>query len=562
MQRRLAAILAADVAGYSRLLGEDEAGTLAALRQLRNELFRPAIAGHRGKLVKSMGDGWLIEFASAVDAVNCALQVQDRLVGNPIIKLRIGIHIGDVVHEDEDIFGDGVNIAARLQEIATPGGVMISDSTYGSLDGTLTPSFDDDGPHELKNIKRPVQTWVRGLREQTGPGEAAASPARPAGFPALAIQPVETSDARAEVRELAAALSFDAANYLSAPEWLDAAIAETAEAPDYSLQATLRARGDRLRLDVRLSSPSDPQIWLGKFDGDLGDSFDWQDQTGEAIAKAVIDRIAAAEMERLSAESEDALTAEECLLLGIVGWDAIDGSGSGFAAGLRLCRLAIEKDADLRIAYDWGVALIGAAISLGFQSHITDFLADLDNWAAKIQVGPSAAGGFHSMAVLAGTALNLDAAQRRLWVGEQLRLSPFDSAALAACGMSFVYLGEPEAALDCFTKSRRFGDYGIMAGAVPVGMAIAYVMLGKDEAAADLAERAMIRTPGYSAVYRAMASACGHLGRTEEARQSVETLLALVPGETVTAVRARSGYADNAFANRYLDGMRLAGLPD
>ena len=128
MTRRLAAILAADVIGYSKLMGEDEAGTLTALRRLRIEVFAPAVASKRGKIIKSMGDGWLVEFTSAEDAVTCAMHVQDRLTTDPTIKLRIGLHTGDVVHQDEDVFGDGVNIAARLEEISPHGGVAISDA--------------------------------------------------------------------------------------------------------------------------------------------------------------------------------------------------------------------------------------------------------------------------------------------------------------------------------------------------------------------------------------------------------------------------------------------------
>ena len=147
MRRRLAAILAADVVGYSSLVGEDQEATLIALRQFRSELFDPAIAGHRGKIVKSMGDGWLVEFLSAADAVTCAMHIQDRLVGHDVFKLRIGIHIGDVLYEAQDIMGDGVNVAARLEAFAEAGAVAISESTYFSLDGTLRPSFDDNGTH-------------------------------------------------------------------------------------------------------------------------------------------------------------------------------------------------------------------------------------------------------------------------------------------------------------------------------------------------------------------------------------------------------------------------------
>ena len=172
--RKLAAILAADVAGYSKLMGEDETGTLAALRELRQGLS-DAVVARGGDLVKSMGDGWLVEFASVVDAVNCALQVQENLVNHETIKLRIGIHIGDIVHEDEDIYGDGVNIAARLQEIAEPGSVALSGRARDFLDGKLAVLFRDVGDKQLKNIAEAVRVFVSGDNEtdQTPSVEAA-----------------------------------------------------------------------------------------------------------------------------------------------------------------------------------------------------------------------------------------------------------------------------------------------------------------------------------------------------------------------------------------------------
>ena len=157
--RKLAAILAADVVGYSRLIAEDEARTLDALRALRRESFEPLVTEHRGEVVKRMGDGWLVSFVSVVDAATCAIQVQERLAGHDRIKLRIGVHLGDIVHEDEDIYGDGVNIAARLQEIAEPGSVMISGTAYESIVGRLDSKFEDAGEQSLKNIARAVRAW-------------------------------------------------------------------------------------------------------------------------------------------------------------------------------------------------------------------------------------------------------------------------------------------------------------------------------------------------------------------------------------------------------------------
>ena len=167
IQRRLAAILAADVVGYSRLMGEDEAGTLSALRHLRTNIFAAAVDAHRGRIVKSMGDGWLVEFASVVEAVTCAIEVQEGLVGHESIKLRVGVHLGDITHEEEDIFGDGVNIASRLQEIARPGGIVISDMARRSIDGKLAATFVDLGVQNLKNIAEPIKVYGWGMTAVT-----------------------------------------------------------------------------------------------------------------------------------------------------------------------------------------------------------------------------------------------------------------------------------------------------------------------------------------------------------------------------------------------------------
>jgi adenylate cyclase len=190
MRRRLAAVLSADVVGYSTLTERDADSTLTALRRLRREVFGPAIAARRGRLVKSMGDGWLAVFDAATDAVEAAMQTQDRLVEEPLVRLRVGVHLGDVAEADEDVFGDAVNVSSRLQEMAEPGAVVISDAVYATLDGTLRPSFDDAGERALRGISRPIRLRVRG-----GEVAGASHGRRPDGFPRLAIVPVETGEA-------------------------------------------------------------------------------------------------------------------------------------------------------------------------------------------------------------------------------------------------------------------------------------------------------------------------------------------------------------------------------
>ncbi|MDH3582169.1 MAG: adenylate/guanylate cyclase domain-containing protein, partial [Hyphomicrobiales bacterium] len=177
--RQLAAILSADVVGYSRLMGEDETATLSALRRFRSEFLRPTIDSHHGAIVKSMGDGWLIKFASVVDAINCAIRLQEQLTDEETFKIRIGVHLGDITHEDEDIYGDGVNVAARLQEISEPGAVAISDVAWRSVDGKLSAMFTALGPVELKNITRPVSAYGWGMSSTVRTVGASTPPEKP-----------------------------------------------------------------------------------------------------------------------------------------------------------------------------------------------------------------------------------------------------------------------------------------------------------------------------------------------------------------------------------------------
>ena len=192
VERRLAAILAADVAGYSRLMGGDEEGTLARLKAVRKDLVDPTIAKHRGRIVKTTGDGMLVEFASAVDAVNCAMAVQDQMAERNAavpqgqrIEFRIGIHVGDIIIDDNDIFGDGVNVAARLEGIADPGGVCLSDDAYRQVRGKVEMACHDLGSQNLKNIAEPMRAWQMRLG---GQGAMTVKPAKPASpAPALAL---------------------------------------------------------------------------------------------------------------------------------------------------------------------------------------------------------------------------------------------------------------------------------------------------------------------------------------------------------------------------------------
>jgi class 3 adenylate cyclase/tetratricopeptide (TPR) repeat protein len=306
--RRLSAILAADVVGYSRMMGEDEARTLSALRRLRDETLAPAVAANGGRIVKGLGDGWLVAFDSSAAAVLCAVSVQDSLGDGAPMRLRIGIHIGDVAFEDGDIFGDGVNVAARLEAIAAPGGLAISETVWSSLDGTIRSRFTDCGPRQLKNIASPVRVWARGgLPEPSAP-----APAGEAGPSSIAIVPFLTSTGDADHQALALGIVEDLTTELSRFRWLDVLRPEDEARARYVLGGAVRGSGQRVRLTAHLTYASTGrQFWSERWDRTLDDIFAVQDELAVAVVACVSPEIDAHEKSLIGARPVQALTADE-----------------------------------------------------------------------------------------------------------------------------------------------------------------------------------------------------------------------------------------------------------
>ena len=562
MRRSLVAMLAADIAGYSRLMEADETETLEALRTFRTSLFAPAVAGHRGKVVKSMGDGWLVEFASVLDSVECAMQIQDSLAAHPTIRLRIGLHVGDVIHEDEDFFGDSVNVASRLQEIADPGSIVVSDQVYSSLDGTLAPSFDNAGRRNLKNIARPVRVWVRNaptVGSRAAPVEPRGTGFRE-GFPLLMVSPVGTSDRRAEVGELAAALTNDIATYLGSPGWIATSIDEHRKAGAYVLDATLRTRGNRLRLEVRLLDPSGAPIWSAKFDGNLEESFDWQDEVGEEVSACAIGLILDTEQRRLAALEAEGMTAADCVLAGIL--TRADLSAGSMRKSLEFFRRAIATDPNLAQAYAEAINVYRGAANFGYSDVAREFQCHFDNWLAAS--APLAA--MNSSLDLGHAWIDYtrhqDPAALRSKLEKHLRLSPFDPEILHLCCIRYAILGEPEMALDCYRRFERLGRFSPFREAAAAVAALAHLQLGRDEAAITLARKALAKSRDFSSPYRVIAAANAHLGRREEASEAVSKILQLNPDETVSSIFERLAYAEEPGNRRFREGLRRAGLPE
>ncbi len=344
MERRLAAVLAADVAGYSRLMGADEEDTLARLKVFRKSLVDPAIAAHRGRIVKTTGDGMLVEFASAVDAARAAVEVQRSMAEQNAavpqdkrIEFRIGIHVGDIIIDDNDIFGDGVNIAARLEGIAEPGGVCISDDAQRQIRGKIDIAFEDIGPQDLKNITEPMRAW----RAQLG-GSAAStiqlssSTLQPQALPlpdkpSIAVLPFQNMSGDPEQEYFADGMVEEITTALSRFHWLFV-IARTStftykgRAVDvkqvsrelgvrYVLEGSVRKAGNRVRITGQLiDATTGAHLWADRFEGSLENVFELQDQVASGVVGAIDPKLLEAEIARIKRKPPANLDAYDCFL--------------------------------------------------------------------------------------------------------------------------------------------------------------------------------------------------------------------------------------------------------
>ena len=340
MQRKLAAIVSADVVGYSRLMGADETGTLDALRAHRAELIDPLIAEGGGRIVKTMGDGLLLEFPSVVAAVECCIAVQtgmaernSGIADKDAIRFRVGVHLGDIVVEGDDIFGDGVNIAARLQEIGDAGGIAISGTTHENITGRIDDGFADLGDRELKNIERPVRVW-RWSPDGVPHDLPEAAPLALPDKPSIAVLPFDNMSNDPDQEFFADGIAEDVITALSRFNSLfviarNSSFSYKGSSPDirtvagelgvrYVVEGSVRKAGNRVRITTQLiDAASGNHLWADRFDGGLDDVFDLQDRIAEQIVVAVEPEIGARERERARRKPPECLDAWELMQRGL-----------------------------------------------------------------------------------------------------------------------------------------------------------------------------------------------------------------------------------------------------
>ncbi|MCZ6523950.1 MAG: adenylate/guanylate cyclase domain-containing protein, partial [Alphaproteobacteria bacterium] len=376
MERRLAAIMATDVVGYSRLIRADEEGTIVALKALRADLIDPKIAEHHGRIVKLMGDGMLAEFPSVVDAVRAATETQravaERNAGLPVekrIEFRVGINLGDVLIDGDDIHGDGVNVAARLEGLSEPGGICISGSVYDQVKNRIELSFEDLGQQEVKNIDEAVRVWRWAKDDEAAPVGplGACEPLRLPDKPSIVVLPFDDMSGDGDpyfadgvtediITELSRFSSLFVIGRNSAFTYKGRAVKAQEVCRDlgvrYIVEGSVRRAGDRVRVTVQLiDSETGSHVWADRYDRELGDIFDLQDELTQAIVATLPGRLLLAEEKRIRRKPPQQMAAYDYVLAGRIHHHRVTSEDN--AEALRLLELAIQLDPDFAEAYAW-----------------------------------------------------------------------------------------------------------------------------------------------------------------------------------------------------------------
>jgi TolB-like protein/class 3 adenylate cyclase len=521
VERRLAAVLAADVAGYSRMMGLDEEGTLARLKAVRKDLVNPALASHRGRIVKTTGDGVLVEFASAVDAVRCAVEIQrgvtrqnDGVPQDARIEFRIGIHVGDIIIDDNDIFGDSVNIAARLEQIADPGGVCISDDAQRQIRAKVDFAFDDMGPLALKNISEPMRAWRMRVGDEKVTKQALAE-ARPSlalpDKPSIAVLPFQNMSGDPEQEYVADGMVEDIITALSRFKSLfviarNSSFTYKGRAVDekqvgrelgvrYVLEGSVRKAGDRLRITGQLiDAATGGHLWADKFEGDLLDVFKLQDSVATSVVGAVAPRLIAADAERARRKPPETWDSYDFYLRGIALF--VQHTPETTDQALEFLRKAASLNPEFALAHIRVAACLLVRPMHGGRSLTVEESSEALQRANRALALDEDDEWVLGWASLVFVALNGEVDRGSDLVDRALAINPNFSSAWNARGWISVMLGDGVRAMDAFDRATRLNpaDDWTVVTAMQGKMSALWVMDRYGEAF-EMADRLLARRP-------------------------------------------------------------------
>jgi TolB-like protein/class 3 adenylate cyclase len=582
VQRHLAAILAADVAGYSRLMGADEEGTLARLKALRAELIDPKIAEHRGRIVKTTGDGLLLEFASVVDALRCAIAWQTAMLAREEqrIQFRIGINLGDIISDGDDIFGDGVNIAARLEAMAEPGGICIESAVLTQTRGKLEFPVDDLGEQALKNIAQPVHVF-RVTVQPSRPGARVMS-APPSGPPALpdkpslAVLPFQNMSGDPEQEYFSDGMVEDITTAIARVPWLfvvarNSSFAYKGKSPDlrqvgrelgvrYVLEGSVRKAGNRVRITGQLiDTTTGGHLWSDRIDGGLDDIFELQDRVASSVVGAIEPRLRLAEIERAARKPPQSLDAYDLYLRALAQFHK--STAESFRETVRLSREALAIDP----SYAPAAALLGQCRTWQRANGWEPVTPEAAAEPVALAKQPADSGRDDPdvlwMAGWTISYLSGDHPTGLSLIARALTLNANSALAWCAHGIVLGYANRPEPAIESLNQAMRLSPLDPLGYLFKAGFTLAHMLAGRYDEALKWVEETLREKPGLSSALRWKASIYGHLGRIDEGRALVRELLAQRPGLTVKRFER---YRENAYeiTTIFMDGLRKAGLPE
>ena len=589
-ERRLAAILAADVVGYSRLMGVDDVATLQALKAHRREVVDPAIAAHHGRIVKTTGDGMLVEFGSAVDAVNCAIEVQNSMAdrnateisGRPRIVFRIGINVGDIIVDNDDIFGDGVNVAARVEAECEPGGVYLSANAFEQIRSKTSFAFDDMGEKHLKNIDRPVRVYsarIGELKATSQSNELPTDTGKPLPLPdkpSIAVLPFQNMSGDPEQEYFADGMVEDIITALSRFKSLfviarNSSFTYKGKAVDikqvgrelgvrYVLEGSVRKAGGRVRITGQLiEATTDRHIWADKFDGALEDIFNLQDQVTMSVVGLIAPKLEQAEIERAKHKPTDRLDSYDFYLRGmeLVSTRTL----AQLPEALKLFKKAFERDPDYAAAYAmaaWTILLQQSISGVPLTDERRSDAIRLANLGATKGIDDAFALS-RSGHVL--TYLGHEYDRGASLVEQAVALNPNLANAWHSRGWVSLMCAEYERSIESFDRMIRLSPLDPLRVRAWNGIAFALFSLGRYEEGFVSAKKAIqFLTEAHSmGAYIVNAVRAGH---TLEAREAVARLLNLQPDFRASHAQKAFPIRSQETQDRITAALKEAGLPD
>jgi adenylate cyclase len=580
VQRRLAAILAADVVGYSALMQSAEEATYTEFERLKRELIEPSLSRHDGRLIKTTGDGALAEFASPSAAVRCAVEIQESIAsGRSSLKLRIGVNLGElIVGADGDLFGDGINIAVRLEGVADPGGILISEKVYGEVEGKLGVGFEDRGEQQLKNISRPVRAFAVRAGAHSPLSERLSSAPPLPDRPSIAVLPFTNMGGDPEqdyfadgmVEEIITALSHFRQLFVIAR---NSSFTYKGHAVDvkqvgrelgvrYVLEGSVRKAANRVRITGQLvDTATGAHLWADRFDGGIGDIFDLQDQVTERVVGAIAPAVEKAEIERAKHKLTESLDAYALYLRGL-GRLYQFASRQANEEALRLFNSAIELDPDFASAYGRAAHCYAIAKVNGWISVTANEIAEVTRLAQRaVELGKDdaialAAAGWALVYVVRDLEVGAALIDRALVLNSNL------AEAWSFGGWVKNYLGEPKLAIERFARATRLSPLDPWVTRMRSGTAHAHFFLGRYDEAASWAAKALQDNPDYQPVLRIAAASNAMAGRPEQAHKAMARLRRLNPTLRVSNLKNVLGPWRADDLARYEEGLRRAGLPE